>query len=347
MYLLFIYTTGLLHYCLTILMGSVIEASVFKLLNQQLEKNKQKPFFWDSIIFSIAFSILGLSISSIILELLSDENSVACFTSLENESQYTYINSYCHKFIPKTEYFPLILLLQATCLIAPHYGWTVFWSSKFESFLSHEGRMEILRDKNTGKYPYHNYTIVKYLRREFDGSCIILASYIIKLYFQVIFVVGMLVTNAFLFENLLERDITFKCGDDNLLFDTVTCAYPRRLSINVLIGIDYFLIVLALLILITDVFWLLFWNHSNDYKDDKVIAQFCYDSCIDPRYYYKPPKENKYLYCITCSQKKDDFSFLRASLHSGLNRIFKTILIEDIISELSNDTSLQGLVKGN
>ena len=83
---------------------------------------KPKPFFWDRIIFSIASTIFVLSISGIIVEYFeSDENSLACFSSLDNRAQYTYINSYCHKYAPIAKYFPVALILHAAALTVPHY----------------------------------------------------------------------------------------------------------------------------------------------------------------------------------------------------------------------------------
>ena len=315
---------------------SVMDESTLKLLNQKLEetsKPKQTTFFWDSIVFSVAFSILGLSISSIIAEFFSNEYSVACFSEFENRAQYTYINSYCHKDLPKTEYFPLIVLLQAALLPAPHYFWKVLFSAEIESFLSHAARVEILREGNTEKYPRQNYKIVNYLQREFDSRKILII-YIFMLGFQVLLVIVMLTANAVVFGDIRSRDITFQCGDDNHLFGNVTCAYPRKLFINVLIGIDYALLVIACIMLIIGLCWCLFWR--NSIKDNKNIAEFCHDSCIDPQYYYKLPKTCKISKLVGCLQK-NDFSFLLASLNSGLKRVFNTILIEDIISQTSSE----------
>ena len=298
---------------------------------------KQRTFFWDSIIYSIAFYIFGLSVSSIIAELFkSNENSVACFTSSENRDQNTYVNSYCHKHIPETEYFPLMLVLQATFLIIPHYVWKAVNSAEFESFFSHAAEVKILRKVNTGKYPHKNYTIVNYLQREFEDSYLILGSYVLKLVVQLVFVLAMLAVNV----NVLggtSKDITFECNDDNQIFGNVTCAYPRMLFNDVLLGIDYFLLVVAVIMLVIGFHWLLFWNHST--KDNKEIATFCFESCIDAQYYYKRFQKFPRGWC----QMKNDFSFLIASLHSGLKRVFRTIQIEDLIFQQSLPQQEQSL----
>lgn len=131
---------------------------------------KQRNFFWDNIILSVALFISALSFSDKIAVLFSDENLVACFTKFDDRDQNTFVNSYCQKDLPKVRFFSLIALLQAASLVIPHYGWKIVFSAQFESFLSHAAKVEILREKSTGKYPYHNYTIVKYLQREFSDS---------------------------------------------------------------------------------------------------------------------------------------------------------------------------------
>ena len=77
--------------------------------------------------------------------------------------------------------------------------------------------------------------------------------------------------------------------------------------------------------------WCLLYNYSNE----EEIAQFCYESSIDAKYYYKPSKT-----LLSWRQMKNDFKFLLASLlatNSGLRRVFKTIHIENIIFQKFND----------
>ena len=323
------------------------------------EVTKQRNFFWDSFILSIALFISSLSFSSIIGELFSDENSVECLIKLDNRNQYNFINSYCHKDISSIKYFPVIVLSQSALLLAPHYAWKVIISAKFESFLSHAAKVEILREKNTGKYPYHNYTIVKYLRREFSDSYNFSLSYIFKLVVQITSVIASFAINIYVFENISDMDITFKCKDEDQLFcqlfdnvtmlnvnnvnkvNNVTCVYPSKVVINVLVWIDYVLIALAFVMLIYGLRWAS-RNHSQ--KHNGTIADFCYSSCIDPQYCYKLSKGSNFL--RGCFKIRDDFTFLLASLHSGYRRVFRTILIEDIISRKFSERSQQ-FVQGN
>ena len=292
-----------------------------------------KPFVWDSIIFSLASTIFGLSVSGIIVEFFkSDQNSVTCFTELENRAQYTFINNYCYKFLRTAEYFPVILVLHAAALLIPHFLWKIIFSAQFDSFFSHAAKVETLRDIKTGEYPHKNYTIVDYLQKEFDDRKAILKTYILKLISQLLLMLISVAVNVTVF-NDINFNITFDCNDDNersQLFGNVTCAYPRKIFINVLQVADHILLAVAIIVLLFGLFWCLFYNHCTQDK----IADFCYQSCIDAKY-YKPPG-NK----LGCRQMKNDLSFLLAVLsatNTGLGGIFKKILVENVICKKFSD----------
>ena len=292
-----------------------------------------KPFVWDSIIFSLASTIFGLSVSGIIVEFFkSDQNSVTCFTELENRAQYTYVNNYCYKFLRTAEYFPVILVLHAAALVVPHYLWKVVFSAQFDSFFSHAAKVETLRDIKTGEYPHQNYSIVDYLQKEFDGRKAILKSYVMKLISQLLLVLTSIAVNVTVF-NDIDFNITFYCNDDHErshLFGNVTCAYPRKIFINVLQVADYIVLAVAVIVLAFSLFWCLIYNHCTQVK----IADFCYHSCIDAKY-YKPPRTR-----LSCRQLKNDLNFLLALLsatNTGLGGIFTKILVENIVCQKFSD----------
>ena len=311
---------------------SVVLEEIPKQLKQKAEENisssnlEPKPFFWDSIIFSLASTIFGLSVSGIIFEFFKSEyNSLTCFSELENRAQYTYINNYCRKYLPNIQYFPVALTIQAAALVVPHYLWKVYFGAQFDSFFSHAAKLETLLDRDTGDYPHKNYSIVDYLQREFYDKKIILTVYVMKLLFQILFMLSSLVVNIALFADI-DLNITFECSDNerSQLFGNVTCAYPRKLFINVLQVTDYFLLAAAMMVLGFGLYWCLLYNHS---KEDE-IAQFCYDSCIDAKF-YQPTKK-----WLSWYQMNNDFKFLLASLlttNTGFGRVFKSILINRMI----------------
>ena len=164
---------------------SVTEESISKFFEEKEQESpslspklKRETFFWDRIIFFFAFTIFGLSISGIIAEVFKpDDNSLACFSPFGNRAKYTYINSYCHKHLPRGEFFPLVLVAHAVLLVLPHYFWKVYFSTDFDSFFSHVARIEILREGNTRKYPNQNYRIVNYLQKEFGNRTHMFKSY--------------------------------------------------------------------------------------------------------------------------------------------------------------------------
>ena len=294
---------------------------------------QQKPFIWDNVIFILASSIFGLSISGIIIELFQPEKyTVACFSPFGNRAQYTYINSYCHKYIPIAEYFAVALMLHVAALVIPHHLWKAFFSAQIDCFFRHASRLETLRDRDTGKYPRKNYDIVNYLQREFNDKKTMLRSYIAKLVMQFVLILIAIAANWYVFRGI-DSDITFECYDDHKisqLFSNVTCAYPRKLFINVLQVVDYSLLVAGIFMLIIGLLWSFLHNHATG---DDTIAEFCYNSSIDPKYYYYKSSKKWLGWC----QMKSDFVFLLGSLlesDTGARRVFKAILIEDAIFEI-------------
>ena len=322
--------------CITRLM-SVMEGTIRKLLEQnETQENdssprvKPKSFFWDTIIFSLASAIIGLSISEITVGFFkSDENSVACYynsSKLQNQDQYTYINNYCYKYLSDDKHFSLLLVAQAASLIVPHHLWKTFFSTLFDSFFIHAARVQILRERNTGQYPIKNYTIVHYLHREFACRWCILRFYYIKLFVQLLFVVGMIYINTIWFTKL-NNDITFECSNDKQVFSNVTCVNPRRPFIIIILNIDHVLLYLVAALIILVGIVRCFVGCCVSTENYEKTANICYKSCIDPQYYYKPSLKSS----ICWIQINNDFEFLLALLHFGLGRVFKTILIENEI----------------
>ena len=140
-----------------------------------------------------------------------------------------------------------------------------------------------------------------------------------------------------------DDDIIFECSDDNEInqvFGNVTCVNPRKRFINISIWIDNVLVVLtATVLLLNLIFCCCRYFLKETYEK---TAQFCCDSCIDPQYYYKPWT----IFPRGWFKLSNDFDFLLASLKFGLWRVFKTILIENIISQKFGK-DLQKLAQGN
>ena len=261
------------------------KSSIHKLkLEEKSSTLEQKPLVCDRIIFSIASTIFALSISGFVVDFFkSNEYALACFSSLENRAQYTYINSYCHRYLPVVEYFPVALVAHTAVLIVPYYLWTIAFSAKFDTFWSYAAKVETIGEEGVEDVPHKNYTVVKHLQTEFSNSKKILISYAVRLLLQFALVVASLAVNVTVFRDI-NKTITFECSDDlesNQLFGNVTCAYPKKLYTNVLQIVDYLLLVVAMVVLGYGLRWCLWFNHST--QND--IAQFCYESAIDAKYF--------------------------------------------------------------
>ena len=290
---------------------------------------ERKPFFWDSIIFYLVSAILGLSVSGILVEFLRpDHNAVSCYTDIDNRAKYTFINSYCHKDLPTEEYFSVALILHAAALIVPHYLWKVYVCAQIDFFFNHAAKLETLRDRNTGKYPHNNFSIVEHMHKEFHDRKTVLVLYVGKLVAQFVLVLLSLIASAIIFQDF---DVTFDCQEEvrgSQLFGNVTCAYARILFISVLRVADYVLLTVALVVIVFGFYWCVVHTHPTE-LGHLAISLFCYDACINSKH-YKPKK---------CYRLKNDFQFLLVSLFStnaGLGRVFKSVQIaNDIEHELS------------
>ena len=288
-------------------------------------------FIWDSIILVIASTIFALSVSGIVIEFFkSDTYTLACFSQFESRAQYTYINNYCFKHVPIEEYFGVAMMLHTAALVVPHYLWRTYFSAKINYFFAQASKLETLRNRQTGKYPSNNYYIVQSLKTYFGNKKAIVHSYVAKLctQFLLIFISGGASWYVF---NSIDANITFDCYDYNersQLFGNVTCAFPRKLFINVLKVADYSLLAVAIIATMIGLLWRFI------VIEDEKTAKFCFDSGIDPKIYYhnfhnwKPLK--KWLWLC----QMNDFRFLLTTLwvtNCGFKRVFEAILIEDAI----------------
>ena len=342
--------------------ATVKESILKKTDNEKKQKLQPKLFSWDDMIFYLASAILGLSVSTIVVDFLMPEsNAVVCFTSGNNRDHTAYINNFCHKDLPHEEYFTLALAIQGTLLLVPNYLWRVLFSARVNFFFNDAANLEKLRDKDTGKYPPQNFEIVDYLDRNFRETRSILWGYRIKLIVQLGIVVGAIITTALFFRNFT---IQFHCFDEPLdpdndtTFERVRCSYAKLRFISILRWIDYVFLGLSVLIILYGLYWCLpMKGHSElGYQE---ISQFCFDSCINSKHYVAEPNSYWYyilyhiakicpIYCIVKKIWKEecrkwpfyhlenDLHFLLMSLFAtdaGLGEVFKSIKIASSISQ--------------
>ena len=282
-----------------------------------------KSFFWDNIIIYLAYTILGLSVSNIVVDFVRPEpNTVKCYTSMNiSRDQTVYINNYCYEYLPFSENFTLALVTHGAALLVPYYLWKTYFSARLDFFFTHAAKLETLRDRNTGEYPHKNFSIVNYMHREFHKRSDILIGYIIKLAAQLCTVLLALFISVGIFQDF---DAEFDCPRkaDHHLFAKVKCTYPKLRFISILRWIDYALLSISLLVLFYGLYWCTIRSHPElGYKN---ISQFCYDSCINSESYKD----------IKRYRLKNDLHFLLISLYAtnaGLGRVFRSLQIANRI----------------
>jgi len=287
-----------------------------------------KLFFWDNIIFYLASAILGLSVSNIVVDFLRPEpNAVACFTPFSSRDQAAYVNNYCNDFLPFTENFSLALVIHGVLLLAPHYLWRVYFSARIDFFFTHAAKLETLRDRDTGEYPHKNFNVVDYMHREFHERNDILLGYVVKLFSQLLITLLAISTTAGLFHDF---KIRFNCPDkddeEDPIFQRVNCTYAKLRFVSVLRWADYIFLALSVPTLFYGLYWCLMRSHPE--LGYQYTSRFCYDSCINSKYY---EVKKRFLYRL-----ENDLHFLLVSLFStnaGLGRVFRSVQISNDISQ--------------
>ena len=304
-------------------------------LERGLEAARSEPrlepklFFWDNIIFYLASSILGLSVSNIIVDFLRPEpNAVACYTPPNtSRDQAAYINNYCNDYLPSEENFTLALVVHGAVLLAPQYLWKAYFSARIDFFFTHAAKLETLRDRDTGEYPPKNFNVVDYMYREFHERWSILMGYRIKLFSQLCIVAIAIALSARLFQNH-DFNIEFCCPPvdepEHDIFKRVRCSYAKLRFVSILQLVDYALLGGSSLVLLYGLCWSTICCHSE--LEHEETSQFCYQFCINSKY-YTSKKWNRL---------RSDLDFLLVLLfatNTGLGRVFKSVQIANDISE--------------
>ncbi len=268
------------------------------------EAIEPKDFFWDQFLKYISSGILALTVLNVSVEFLRG-GGVTCFTPAarvelttpEQEeydltrNQAEYINNYCARSIPSTEYFPVYILVHGILLIAPHYVWSALFKGDFDSFFSIVKKLDRLRDSMTGEYNLKNFDRVTKLETEYGGKRRwIFWSYIFKLVLQLAVCIGSIVFSAAYF---IDFSFSFQCPED-FSIENGTIIYPDNWPINAtvpcvftslrLLGIvrygDHMLLTLAMGITIYGLLWC-FRRHIKE-LGFQAIANFAFKSCLSP-----------------------------------------------------------------
>lgn len=260
-----------------------------------------KEYFWDQFLKYISSAILALTVLNVSVEFLRG-GGVVCFPPPDSRylvdaepgekdyefgrSHADYVNNYCARSVPVTEYFPIYILVHGLLLIAPHYVWGALFKGDFDSFFAIVEKFDRLRDNRTGEYDARNFDRVLKLELEYGGkNNKIFSSYVVKLFLQLLVCIGSIIFSQKFFINF---SFSFICPDD---FDegippnwplnaSVPCVYTSLRLLSLVRYADYILIVAAALLIVWGLVWS-FVRHTVQLGYAEV-AKFAFQSCLTP-----------------------------------------------------------------
>ena len=99
-------------------------------------KLRAREFFWDSIVLFVLSAIVGLTVIDVVTEFVRGSN-VECYLpgGTGNMSQ-EYINTFCSGSLPRSEYFPVFIIISGVLIAVPHYLWLNHYGGNFDFFFS-------------------------------------------------------------------------------------------------------------------------------------------------------------------------------------------------------------------
>ena len=314
--------------------------SVYELLSSEKKKENAsihlKEFFWDQFLKYIASATLALTVLNVSIEFLRG-GGVSCFPPSDNvaitaadlegrtmyefgRGQTSYINNYCARSVPKTEYFPIYILVHGLLLIVPHYVWSAIYNGDFDSFFSIVEKLDRLRDSATGEYQSNNFDRVTKLEQEYSGRKIYF-WYIVKLVAQLLICIGSVLFSVFFFQNF--SFIFFCPGADSVDSDscpeeylalgtpcgwplnvTVPCVYTSLRILTVVRYADFVLLAIAVVLVLIGLVWCSV-RHIEQLGYTE-LAKFSFQSCLKPENFVFPPILSWPTYPCFTFKKSDD-----------------------------------------
>ena len=84
------------------------------------------------------------------------------------QADYPYINGICSQNLPRTEIFPVFIIVHGILLLIPHYLWLNHYEGSFDFFFSQTSQLDRLRSEDTGEYLGKNRLILQHLTAAFS-----------------------------------------------------------------------------------------------------------------------------------------------------------------------------------
>ena len=290
-----------------------------------------KEFFWDKIIIFLAGSIVGLSTLNILIELLKGSKGVECFIpdALNfSDQQAKFINVFCSRSVPDTQYLPFFILIHGVLIAACHYIWRSRFSSQFDLFFSLTNSLVRFREEDTGEYPNKNIRVVNRLETEFNTyrKTQIIVWYWIKMLFQLLIAIASILILYLLFNKF---DVDFMCQLKNPsdgARTAIPCIFASLRLLFLVRILDTILLGLVVLAVVFTFIWLLV-GHTDELDHRKMaMFSFCGGGINPEDYRPKPLLSVQGVSQLFSPRIKSDFDFLLLALYktdSGLAHVFK------------------------
>ena len=276
---------------------------------------------------------MGLSALNILVELLKGSVGIECFIpdALNFSDQQTkFINVFCSRSVPDTQYLPFFILIHGVLIAACHYIWRSRFSSQFDLFFSLTNKMSQFCDEDTGEYPPKNFRIITRLEREFCTytKTQIILWYRIKLVCQLIMAIASILILYLVFN---EFNVDFKCqlkGYSEGVVTDIPCIFASLRLLFLVRILDTILLCLIILMVVFAFVWTLV-RHTNELGYNTVAMFSFRGGGINPEDYRPKPLQLCSAQVVSelfSTTIKSDFDFLLMALYktdSGLAHVFK------------------------
>ncbi len=320
---------------------------------------RPREFFWDSITLYVVSAIIGLAAVNVLTEFIRG-SSVACYAPSGediSDSQEDYINNFCSGSVPRTEYFPVFIVVHAILIAIPHYLWLNHYGGNFDFFFKQASLLDRLRDEKTGDYSDKNRLIVQQLTLAFSTykKNWMFILYVVKLVVQWLFTVAGLVVVAKVFTDF---DETFYCPRNATTnefwpLDTkVRCVFTSLRLLEVIHTADLILLVLLVICFTGSVFWCCSPIHSTQ-LGCKEVAKFVFESGMRPEHYVPNYLLSQCHCCKPCPKLFTDIPWFSSNgcistnlrflvmklfrTDSGLGFVFKELQVLQKVKYLNDD----------
>ena len=340
-------------------------------LEGKKEQEEGKPleprdFFWDSLALYVISVVVGLSVLDAVAEFVRGSD-VECFLpegAFNDRVPREYVNTFCSGSVPRTQYFPVFIIITGAVIAVPHYLWLNSYRGNFQFFFSEVTKLDRMVDVQTAQHTQNSIQVVKRLTVAFATykQSTIFLFYVVKLLAQWIFTAASVAFTYVFFR--ADFNTGFRCPMNNSTTDfwpfepeQAFCVYNTLVVISYL-QIAYVVLVGVLLICLSWALFFCFCTHTTE-LGHRDVAKFTYLTGLPSKYYVAHLPIPAWsccrflrmclLKCVTTvpwftfrggPRIRSDLDFLVLKLFrtdSGLAHTFKDVQVNMVLKDLLND----------